>query len=173
MFVKKSTVFLAFVLQAAASPHKLQSLLKTSDGCPSGVHIVGVRGTLEDPGFGAMQDIVDKVLEQIPNSDSKAIDYPASGITIAADGDPVYNFFQYRSSVAMGVDKFSAEIQDFTMECPDTGIVVMGYSQASTVDEFRLSLADIDGFGAGRSSHGYRHLRLQRSHLYTEAAVEL
>jgi len=135
MFVQVFTALLPFVLQATASPYQRQSIIKTSDECPKGVHIIGVRGTLEKPGFGAMQDVVDKLMDKLPGSDGKAIDYPASGITIGDDGEPIYNFFQYKASEAEGLAKFSAEVEDFTQRCPSTEIVVMGYSQASTIHE--------------------------------------
>lgn len=133
MLVQAFTVFSSLALQATAAAYHRQSLIKTSDECPKGVHIVGVRGTLEKPGFGAMQDIVDELLKKISGSDSMAIDYPASGITLNGDDEPVYNFFQYRASEAEGLAKFSAEIEDFTELCPDTPIVVMGYSQGAHV----------------------------------------
>jgi len=133
MFVQALTVLLPFVVQAVASPHQRQSVFKTSDDCPNGVHIIGVRGTLEKPGFGALQDVVDQLLDQLPGSDSMAIDYPASGITIDDDGTPIYNFFQYKASEAEGLAKFSAEVEDFTERCPDTDIVVMGYSQGAHI----------------------------------------
>ena len=139
MFISASTVLLPFVLQAAASPYQRQSVFKTSDDCPSGVHIIGIRGTLEDPGFGALQDVVDQLLDKLPGSDSYAIEYPASGISIGTDGKPIYNFFQYRASEAEGLARLSAEIEDFSEMCPGTGIVVMGYSQASMIPEPRLT----------------------------------
>ncbi|MCJ1400328.1 hypothetical protein MMC11_003533 [Xylographa trunciseda] len=139
MFVQAFTVLLPFVLQAAANPYQRQSVFKTRDDCPNGVHIIGVRGTLEKPGFGALQDVVDHLMSQLPGSDSMAVEYPASGITIGTDGEPIYNFFQYRASEAEGLAKFTAEVEDFTERCPETGIVVMGYSQASITNETPLT----------------------------------
>ena len=139
MLVQAFTALLPFVLQAASSPYQHQSVIKTGDECPKGIHIIGVRGTLEKPGFGALQVVVDQVLAKVPGSDSVAIDYPASGITIGADGTPIYNFFQYKASEAEGLLKFSAELEDFTQRCPDTGIVVMGYSQVSMIYETCLT----------------------------------
>ncbi|MCJ1436579.1 hypothetical protein MMC27_005959 [Xylographa pallens] len=147
MFVLAFTVLLPLALQAAASPYQRQSVFKTSDDCPTGVHIIGVRGTLEAPGFGAMQDVLDQLMDKLPGSDSMAIDYPASGITIGADGKPVYNFFQYRASEGQGLAMLSAEIEDFNERCPDTGIVVMGYSQASMIPETRLTFRAIIQLG--------------------------
>jgi acetylxylan esterase len=134
MFVRAFAVLLPLILQATANPRHRQSVFKTVSDCPEGVHIVGVRGTLENPGFGALQDVVDHVIKQIPGSDAVAIDYPATGITMV-DGEPSYNFPQYVASVMEGVSKFKAEIEDFSKQCPETGIVIMGYSQVSKLNE--------------------------------------
>ena len=138
MFVQAFTVLLPFVLQATANPFQRQSIFKTSNDCPTGVHIIGIRGTLEEPGYGELQGVVDQLLDKLPGSDDIAIDYPASGITIGDDEQPVYNFFQYSASISEGHAKLTAEIEDFTQRCPDSGVVVMGYSQASIVNEARL-----------------------------------
>ena len=80
---------------------------------------------LEDPGFGAMKEIVQKVMDKILESDSFAVDYPASGIVVGDDKKPIYNFFQYRASVGQGIQKFDAEVEDFTEYCPDTPLPSM------------------------------------------------
>ena len=139
MFVQAFTVLLPFVLQAAASPQHRQSVFETSDNCPSGVHIIGIRGTAEDPGFGALGTIVDELKNMLPGSDGVAIDYPASGISVGDDEKLIYNIFQYSASIMEGQDKLSAEIEDFSQRCPDTRIVVVGYSQASIINETRLT----------------------------------
>ena len=139
MFVQAYTAMLPFVLQAAASPHHDQSIFKTSDDCPSGVHIIGIRGTAEEPGFGALKGVVDKIEESLPGSDSLAIDYPGSGISVGDDGELDFNIFQYISSITEGLAKISAEIEDFSQRCPNTRIVILGYSQASIANEARLT----------------------------------
>lgn len=78
-------------------------------------------------------------MDQLPGSDSLAIDYPASGFTIGMDGKPVFNFSQYRDSEKEGYVKFSAEVEDFSESCPTTDIVVMGYSQASIINKTHLT----------------------------------
>lgn len=79
---------------AIARPPKSRSVFGAAneDECPKGIHIVGVRGTLEKAGVGAMQDVVDQLKQKLSGSDDFAIDYPASGITIDDDGNPKYNF---------------------------------------------------------------------------------
>lgn len=114
MFVQAFTVLLPFVLQAAASPYQAQSVFEKSDDCPTGVHIIGIRGTLEKSGFGALKEVVDQLTVRIPGSDAIAIDYPASGITDEPDGKLHWNFTEYKRSAAEGVAKFSAEVENFT-----------------------------------------------------------
>lgn len=62
-------------------------------------------------------------------SDDFAIAYPASGITIGDDGNPVYNFFDYSASESQGYGALKTHLEDYTLLCPDTKIVFMGYSQ--------------------------------------------
>jgi Cutinase len=133
MLIQTLPLYLSFVLQATAAVCYRQSLLRTSEACPTGFHIVGVRGTLEAEDFGALQAIVDEVLKELPGSDAMAIDYPAGGITRDDDGKLHYDFFEYRKSEEEGRVKFNAEIESFAKACPHTGIIVMGYSQASTI----------------------------------------
>lgn len=138
MFVQAFTVLLPPALQATASPDQRQSIFKTSDECAKGVHIIGVRGVPgEKPGFGALQDVVDKLMDKLPGSDSVAIDYPASGLTIGDHGEPSVDLSLYRVSELFGLRKLTSEFEDHNERCPDTGIIVMGFSQASTINETR------------------------------------
>lgn len=130
------TLVVCFLLQAIARAYTAQVPFRTTEdenGCPTGIHVVGVRGTLEKPGFGAMQPLVDKLLADIPDSDSFAIDYPAAGIIIE-DDKPIYQPLEYIHSVKAGRKKLSAELIDFTSSCPNTSIVLMSYSQASRAE---------------------------------------
>ena len=138
MFIQAFMVLLPFVLQAATSPDQRQSVIKTSDDCPTGVHIIGVRGDLDEPEYGTLQDVVDQLMVKLPSSDAIAIDYPASGITIGPDGDPLINVTQYTASEADGLVKFKTEVKNFAESCSDTKVVVMGLFQASIIDWTRL-----------------------------------
>lgn len=112
MSIQAFTILLPFILKAATGPHQRQSVFESSDHCPNSVHIVGIRGTLEKLGFGALQDVIDQLMDKLPGSDSKAIDCPASGITLVPNGDPIYISFQYTASETEGLAKFIAEIWD-------------------------------------------------------------
>lgn len=96
---------------------------------------IGIRGTTEPPPYGALQTVVNKLMDELPGSDNKAIDYPASGVTPPAEvgGKPTFNFIEYRSSEQLGVDRLTEELVAFNDKCPDSGIVLLGYSQVSMV----------------------------------------
>ena len=128
MFAQISPLFLILALQATAA---VIDNRQSTAACPKGVHVVGVRGTIEKPGFGQIKNIVDGVLEQVPRSDNYSIAYPATGLTIKDGGLPGVDPFEYRRSVAAGVANLSAEIKSFHKRCPRVPIVVIGYSQAS------------------------------------------
>ena len=132
MLFQTSALILPLALGAIARSTKHQNPFKaTADedtGCGTGVHIIGVRGTLEEPGFGALENVTIELKKQIPGSSAYAIEYPANGIS--KDGESIkYNFFEYSSSVAQGYGALITHIEDFTEICPETKIVLMGYSQ--------------------------------------------
>lgn len=134
MFFQTFAISLLPVLGAIASPYKPQHVIGASeDACPKGIHIVGVRGTMELPGFGAMQEIVDELKKKISGSDDFAITYPASGIAMRPDGTYQYNFFEYTASESQGYGALLTHLEDYYDLCPETKIVIMGYSQASRI----------------------------------------
>ena len=132
MVTQAWAILLSFALQAASTPqHYHQSVLTLAGAsCPTNAHIVGVRGTTEDPGFGAMQPIVNQLLQKMPGSDAYPIDYPAEGLLRHS---PWFQPFKYPGSEQTGVDNLNAHIMNFTANCPDTKIVLLGYSQVSVL----------------------------------------
>lgn len=137
MLTQTFALLLCFMLQAAAIPYRSQASFRTTtdgeDGCPTGVHVIGIRGTLEAEGFGAMENLAKKLLEDIPGSNAYPIDYPANGIDIGPDGKPIYKPVEYIRSVNAGRRSFAIELDDFNAFCPNTSIVVMAYSQVILV----------------------------------------
>lgn len=128
MFAQAFSLLCIFTFSVTASPYHSQSILTTNGECPAGVHIIGVRGTTEQPGFGKMKVIVKQLLGQLNGSDAYSIVYPAKGITL---DPPDVSFPEYKKSEADGVTNLTAEIIRFTDQCPNNGIVLMGYSQVS------------------------------------------
>lgn len=94
--------------------------------CPN-IHVFGARETTVSPGYGSSITVVDDVLNAYPGSTSEAISYPACGGQ-ASCGD-----VSYSSSVAQGIAAVASAVNSFNSECPDTQLVLVGYSQVSWV----------------------------------------
>lgn len=99
-------------------------------GCPD-VQVVFARGTGEPPGFGGVgQSFVDAVRAQAaPRSvDVYPVNYPAS-----ADFN---NRIQFAQTVIDGIRDAADKIESTAVTCPDTEIVLGGYSQGAAVAGF-------------------------------------
>jgi hypothetical protein len=88
--------------------------------CYSGVNIFTARGTGEVPanGLGIEGVHINAVLAAIPNSNAVVVDYPAA----------ISN-----SSVAIGVQNGTRQIESYLDACPTSKVVIMGYSQGAVV----------------------------------------
>ncbi len=98
-----------------ASP--LSHALGKRQTCPS-IHIFGARETTASPGYGSAGQLVDAIISANPGATSEAIDYPASG------DNP-----WYAESRETGVSAVNSQVAAFASQCPDTQLVVVGYSQ--------------------------------------------
>ena len=107
-----------------------------AESCPD-VSVVFARGTAEPAGLGRVgQAFVDDLRGELGGRSVgvAAVNYPAS-----------YDFLQ---SAPAGADDASAQIQATAARCPDTRIVVGGYSQgAAVVDLITGDPAATFGFG--------------------------
>jgi cutinase len=93
----------------------------SADPC-SNVAVVFARGTHQEPGLGDVgQSFVDSLTSQAGGRsvDVYAVNYPAND--------------DYHNSATAGSNDASAHIQDTVASCPNTRIVLGGYSQGSTV----------------------------------------
>ncbi|WP_117426827.1 cutinase family protein [Mycobacterium marinum] len=93
----------------------------TADPC-SDVAVVFARGTHQEPGLGNIgQAFVDSLTSQVGGRsvDVYAVNYPAND--------------DYHTSASLGSDDASAHIQGTVANCPNTKIVLGGYSQGATV----------------------------------------
>jgi len=92
------------------------------EACPL-VHVFGARETLVPSGFGSAGLVVQLVQDAFPNSTSEVIDYPAAGKTPD----------EYAASVADGIKAIVSQVTTFSQACPETQLVMVGYSQGSQI----------------------------------------
>ena len=84
--------------------------------CPR-VHVFAARETSANPGFGSAGTLVDLISNAFPGTRTEAIDYPAEG------GD------RYEASVTEGIQSVIRQTNRFIEACPDTILIMHGYSQ--------------------------------------------
>ena len=114
-------VGVVFVTTWALLSTPILSPTAAADPC-SDVAVVFARGTHQDPGLGNMgQAFVDSLTSQVGGKsvDVYAVNYPAND--------------DYHNSANAGANDASAHIQGIVASCPNTKIVLGGYSQGSTV----------------------------------------
>lgn len=85
------------------------------------VHVFGARETTVSSGFGSAGTVVDLILNAHPGATSEVIDYPAAG------GN------SYGSSVQTGTKAVAAQVAAYAKSCPDSQLVLVGYSQGSQI----------------------------------------
>ncbi|KAM0253490.1 hypothetical protein ACHAP5_000519 [Fusarium lateritium] len=101
--------------------------------CPKGAHIVAIRGSNEVQGPGEIGKIATKILERIPGSDMEALVYPAL-------------YEPYVESQTAGVTAMTQLVRDYAKNCPNTRMVILGYSQGAHVTMDVMCGASSDGF---------------------------
>lgn len=114
----------AFAVPVLASPAVLPLEARQSgQTCYAGIYAVVCRGTFEQQnitGFGFQGSIVTPLLAAIPNSGAISVVYPAA-------------VNDYGSSVQQGAIDALKKITDYNTACPNSKIVIMGYSQGAQV----------------------------------------
>ena len=117
MFVSATAIL--FFGSVLSSPLELRKR-----ACPD-VHIFGARETTASPGYGSAGTVVNLILNAYPGSTAEAISYPACGGGSSCGG------VSYGNSVLQGVSAVASQVNTFNSECPDTKLVLVGYSQVS------------------------------------------
>ena len=120
-------LFGALVATAWTLPIALLMPTAAAEPCPD-VEIVFARGTTEPPGVGGVgQAFVDALGSQLPGRSVGvyAVNYPASN--------------DFDNSTPAGANDASAHIQSMAAHCPNTRMVLGGYSQGAGVVDLSTS----------------------------------
>ncbi|KAK4118998.1 carbohydrate esterase family 5 protein [Parathielavia appendiculata] len=112
------------VLACLASANPVD--LDTRQSCPQ-VHIFGARETTAPAGYGTSQGLVNMVKQAYPGSTSEAINYPACG------GQSQCGGVSYDNSARQGTQAVVQAVTSFNQRCPNTKIVLIGYSQGGQI----------------------------------------
>lgn len=125
----KAVTSLLLVGGALASPG---GLLEERQGSCPGVHVFGARETTVSPGYGTAGVVVNLVLGAHSGSTAEAINYPACGGQSSCGG------VSYGNSVKQGVQAVASAVNAFNTRCPNTQLVLVGYSQVSNQPEVAI-----------------------------------
>jgi acetylxylan esterase len=115
--------FIAPIIAAAgvsASPAEIAE----RQSCPS-IYVFGARETTASPGYGTAGGLVNQVLAAYPGSQASAISYPACGGQSSCGG------LSYDQSAQQGTSAVISAVNSLNSRCPNTQIVLIGYSQVS------------------------------------------
>jgi acetylxylan esterase len=98
--------------------------IEERQSCPQ-VHIFGARETTAPAGYGTAGAVVNSIISAFPGATSEAINYPACG------GQSSCGDVSYANSVIQGVSAVASQVNSFNQKCPNTLLVLVGYSQVS------------------------------------------
>ena len=90
--------------------------------CPS-LHIFGARETTVSPGFGSAGQLISMIVAAHPGATTEAITYPACGGQSSCGG------VAYGDSARQGTNAVASQVNAFNQRCPNSQIVLVGYSQ--------------------------------------------
>ncbi|KAF5975520.1 putative acetylxylan esterase precursor [Fusarium bulbicola] len=116
-----------------------------AQSCPD-IHIFGARETSVAPGFGSAGQLVDMIIADHPGATSEAIDYPACGGQASCGG------VQYGDSAKQGTQAVTTAVNGLNQRCPQTKIVLVGYSQGGQIMDNNICGGPDSGAGISDSS---------------------
>ncbi|TGJ81642.1 hypothetical protein E0Z10_g7135 [Xylaria hypoxylon] len=118
----KSTIAILPILAAVATATPLEQ----RQSCP-GVYVFGARETTAPAGFGTSGGLVNMVTAAYSGSQSSAISYPACG------GQSQCGGVSYDNSATQGTAAVVTAVTQLNQRCPNTKIVLVGYSQGGQI----------------------------------------
>lgn len=98
----------------------------SAQSCPQ-IHIFGARETTAPAGYGSSGTVVNSIIGAFPGATSEAISYPACG------GQAQCGSISYANSVVQGVAAVASAVNAFNQRCPNSLLVLVGYSQGGQV----------------------------------------
>ncbi|KAK4142200.1 Acetylxylan esterase [Dichotomopilus funicola] len=119
--MKASTIAVP-VLASLASASPVEPRQSCAD-----IHIFGARETTAPAGYGTSEGLVNMVKQAYPGATSEAIDYPACG------GQSQCGGISYDQSASQGTTAVVSAVTALNQQCPDTKIVLIGYSQGGQI----------------------------------------
>lgn len=87
--------------------------------CATGVQMIVARGTNQKASKGSMTRLANQIMDRVPGSQAVGLQYPASK-------EP-----SYPDSEGTGTNHMTQYIKYYSTKCPDTKLVLLGYSQVS------------------------------------------
>lgn len=116
-----SSIPLLLIGSAIAAPLDSTGMLGTrqSATCPT-THIIAARASTEQPGPGIIGSLATLVQQANTGTDLASVDYPAT-------------LDNYASSSSMGTAALTQMLTNFTSQCPQSKVVLLGYSQGAQV----------------------------------------
>jgi acetylxylan esterase len=122
--MKASMLLPALAGLAAANPIDVD--LEARQSCP-GVYVFGARETTVPSGYGTSQGLVNMVLSTYSGSQASPISYPACGGQSSCGG------ISYDESARQGTAAVVSAVTSLNQRCPNTKIVLIGYSQGGQI----------------------------------------
>lgn len=118
--------FLLLLPAVFANPLEVVQLEERQSSCPK-VHVFGARETTAPAGYGTSQNVVNSVLSAYSGSNAEAINYPACG------GQSSCGSVSYANSVVQGITAVASAVNSYNTKCPNTVLVLIGYSQVRSL----------------------------------------